>query len=76
MVYRIINSYLRFTLANVNTTTHEQLDVVSELKGHDFKIVRYCAERGKVTDLSQLDEVPGMAGKADSGRSALTVGDA
>ncbi|WP_348979564.1 helix-hairpin-helix domain-containing protein [Sphingomonas sp. VNH70] len=64
------------SLGNVNTATAEQLDAVPELKGHGFEIVRYREERGKFTDLRQLDEVPGMAGKADGGRSALTVGDA
>lgn len=64
------------SLVNVNTATAEQLDAVPELKGHGFEIVRYREERGKFTDLRQLDEVPGMAGKADGGRSALTVGHA
>ncbi|WP_242120137.1 ComEA family DNA-binding protein [Sphingomonas lacusdianchii] len=64
------------SLVNVNTATAEQLDGVPELKGHGFEIVRYREERGKFTDLRQLDEVPGMAGKADGGRSTLTVGDA
>jgi len=35
----------------VNTATDEQLDVVPELKGHGFEIVRYRAERGKFTGL-------------------------
>lgn len=64
------------SLVNVNTATAEQLDAVPEVKGHGFEIVRYRKERGKFTDLRQLDEVPGLAGKADGGSSALTVGDA
>lgn len=62
-------------LVNVNTATAEELDAVPVLKGHGFEIVRYREERGTFTDLRQLDEVPGLTGKADGGRSALTVGD-
>lgn len=62
-------------LVNVNTATAEELDAVPGLRGHGFEIVRYREERGTFTDLRQLDEVPGLAGKADGGRSALTVGD-
>lgn len=62
-------------LVNVNTATAEELDAVRVLKGHGFEIVRYREERGTFTDLRQLDEVPGLTGKADRGRSALTVGD-
>ncbi|KQN73036.1 helix-hairpin-helix domain-containing protein [Sphingomonas sp. Leaf62] len=62
-------------LVNVNTATAEELDAVPALKGHGFEIVRYREERGTFTDLRQLDEVPGLTGKADGGRSALTVGD-
>lgn len=61
---------------NINTATAEELDAVPALKGHGFEIVRYRGERGRFTDLRQLDEVPGLTGKADDGRSALTVGDA
>lgn len=63
-------------LVNVNTATAEQLDAVPALQGHGFEIVRYREERGAFTDLRQLDEVPGLAGKADGARSALTVNDA
>lgn len=61
-------------LVNINTATAAELDVVPELKGHGFKIVRYRKERGQFTYLRQLDEVPGLAGKTDGDRSALTVG--
>lgn len=60
---------------NVNTASAEQLDAVPGLEGHGFEIVRYRGERGRFTDLRQLDEVPGLAGKADDGRASLTVGD-
>jgi competence protein ComEA len=58
---------------NVNTATVEELDAVPGLQGHGFEIVRYREERGRFTDLRQLDEVPGLAGKADGSRAALTV---
>lgn len=61
-------------LVNINTATAAELDAVPELKGHGFEIVRYRKERGQFTHLRQLDEVPGLAGEADGGRSALTVG--
>ena len=61
---------------NVNTAAATDLDAVPALQGHGFEIVRYRDERGGFTDLRQLDEVPGLAGKVDGGSAALTVGDA
>jgi competence protein ComEA len=63
------------SLVNVNTASADDLDAVPGLEGHGFEIVRYRGERGRFTDLRQLDEVPGLAGKADDGRASLTVGD-
>lgn len=60
---------------NINVASAAELDAVPALKGHGFEIARYREERGRFTDLRQLDEVPGMVGKADGARSALTVGD-
>ena len=62
------------TEINVNTATAEELDAVPGLKGHGFEIVRYRGERGSFTDLRQLDEVPGLAGKVDGSAAALKVG--
>lgn len=59
---------------DVNTATADQLDAVPGLQGHGFEIVRYREERGRFTDLRQLDEVPGLTGKADESRASLTVG--
>ena len=56
---------------DVNTADAETLDGVAALQGHGFEIVRYREERGRFTDLRQLDEVPGMAGVLDD---AATVG--
>ena len=61
---------------DINTATAAELDAVSALKGHGFEIVRYREERGGFTDFRQLDEVPGLTGKADGIAAALTVGDA
>jgi competence protein ComEA len=61
---------------NVNTATADELDAVPGLQGHGFEIVRYRGERGRFTDLRQLDEVPGLAGKVDGRRVALSVGEA
>lgn len=60
---------------NVNTATADELDAVPGLQGHGFEIVRYREDRGGFSDLRQLDEVPGLMGKADGSRAALTVGD-
>lgn len=46
----------------------------SRLKGHGFEIVRYRGERGTFTDLRQLEEVPGLAGKTDGLETALRIG--
>jgi competence protein ComEA len=60
---------------DINTATAAELDGVSALKGHGFEIVRYRQERGGFSDLRQLDEVPGLTGKADGLGASLTVGD-
>lgn len=60
---------------NVNTASAEQLDAISGLSGHGFEIVRYRGERGSFTDLRQLEEVPGLAGKVDGINAALTIDD-
>ena len=61
---------------DINKATAEELDAIPALKGHGFEIVRYREERGGFTDLRQLDEVPGMVGKADGLSAALTIGTA
>ena len=61
---------------DINTATAEDLDAVPGLAGHGFEIVRYRGERGRFTDLRQLDEVPGLTGKADDAKASLTVGGA
>ena len=59
---------------NVNTASREDLDRVDGLSGHGFEIVRYREERGHFTELRQLDEVPGLAGKiGEATRSSLEV---
>jgi competence protein ComEA len=61
---------------NVNTASADELDAVPGLQGHGFEIVRYRGERGRFTDLRQLEEVPGMAGKVEGARARLSVGGA
>jgi competence protein ComEA len=60
-------------LVDVNTATAQELDAVPGLKGHGFEIVRTRDERGGFTELRQLEEVPGLAGKIDEARTALTL---
>jgi competence protein ComEA len=59
---------------DINTATAEELDTLPALKGHGYEIVRYRAERGGFTAMRQLDEVPGLTGKADNLDGALRVG--
>jgi competence protein ComEA len=61
------------TTININTASAADLDAVPALSGHGFEIVRYREERGGFTDLRQLDEVPGLSGKADGASAHLTV---
>ncbi len=59
---------------DINAASAEELDSVAPLSGHGFEIVRYREERGRFTELRQLDEVPGLAGKLDdAARAQLTV---
>jgi competence protein ComEA len=62
-------------MTNVNSATAAELDAIDALKGHGFEIVRYREERGRFTDLRQLDEVPGLTGKADGAKGELTIGE-
>jgi competence protein ComEA len=59
---------------DVNTADQAAFDAFPPLAGHGYEIVRYREERGRFTELRQLDEVPGLAGKLDdAGRAQLKV---
>lgn len=60
-------------MIDLNTTTADDLDQVPALKGHGFEIVRYREERGRFTSLRQLNEVPGLAGKANDIDAVVTI---
>lgn len=60
---------------DINTASVQELDTLPELKGHGYEIVRYREERGGFTELRQLDEVPGLTGKADNLDDVLRVGE-
>jgi competence protein ComEA len=60
---------------DLNTATADELDRVPGLAGHGFTIVRYREERGRFTDLRQLDEVPGLAQKTDGSIGHLSIDD-
>ena len=60
-------------MIDLNRATAAELDSVPQLKGHGFEIVRYCEERHGFTDLRQLDEVPGLAGKWDGAEALITI---
>jgi len=60
---------------DVNSASKEELDHVDGLEGHGHEIVRYRGERGRFSDLRQLEEVPGLAGKlTDAIRARLSIG--
>ena len=59
---------------NINTADQATLDAVPALAGHGYEIVRYREDRGKFTELRQLEEVPGLAGKLDDAdRAGLSL---
>jgi len=58
---------------DLNTATAQDLDSIDGLRGHGFEIVRYREQRGRFTDLRQLDEVPGLAGKTDGVGAHISV---
>jgi competence protein ComEA len=58
---------------DLNTAAADELDAVPGLRGHGPEIVRYREERGRFTDLRQLDEVPGLTGKADEAKAHLSL---
>lgn len=60
-------------MIDLNTATADELDKVDALKGHGYEIVRYREERGRFTELRQLDEVPGLAQKWDAARNELSI---
>ena len=61
-------------MIDLNTATAAELDTVAELKGHGPEIVRYREERGRFTEVRQLEEVPGLAGKWDGAEAELRIG--
>lgn len=60
-------------MIDLNTASAEDLDGIDLLRGHGFEIVRYRQERGRFTDLRQLDEVPGLSGKTSGIEKYITV---
>ena len=61
-------------MIDLNTATAAELDAVPQLKGHGFEIVRTREDRGRFTEMRQLDEVPGLTGKWDGAETAVRIG--
>lgn len=61
-------------MIDINTASADEIDAVPQLKGHGFEIVRYREERGRFEAVRQLEEVPGMAGKAAGPEDAIRFG--
>ena len=70
-----VNFPRRFTqkLIDLNSATAEELNRLPQLSGHGFEIVRYREERGGFSEVRQLEEVPGLAGKWGGAGSQLRV---
>ncbi|MET1754216.1 helix-hairpin-helix domain-containing protein [Novosphingobium sp. RD2P27] len=58
---------------DVNAARAAELHVVRSLTG--TKNARYGEQRGGLSELRRLEEVPGHAGKIDGARTALTAGE-
>ena len=61
-------------MLDINAASAEEIDAVPQLKGHGYEIVRYREERGRFSEARQLEEVPGMAGKAAGLEGAIRFG--
>ncbi len=61
-------------MINLNSATAAELDAVTQLRGHGFEIVRYRDERGGFSNMRQLEEVPGLAGKWNGAEAVVSVG--
>lgn len=61
-------------MIDINTASADEIDAVPQLSGHGFEIVRYREERGRFEAIRQLEEVPGMAGKAAGLEDAIRFG--
>ena len=60
---------------DINSADKDAFDAIENLKGHGYEIVRYRDERGRFTEVEQLDEVPGLTGKvSEATYSQLSVG--
>lgn len=60
-------------MIDLNIASAADLDAVPELQGHGFEIVRYRDERGRFSEVRQLEEVPGLAGKWRGAEASLHV---
>ena len=60
-------------MLDLNAATAAELDALPQLKGHSYEIVRYREERGRFTEVRQLEEVPGLVGKWDGARAELSL---
>lgn len=60
-------------MIDLNLATADELDTVDQLRGHGFEIVRYREARGRFEAVSQLEEVPGLAGKWDGAEDQVSV---
>lgn len=60
-------------MISLKTATAAELDAIPALRGHGSEIVRCREERGGFSSLRQLNEVPGLAGKADNLEDVLGV---
>ena len=60
-------------MIDLNSATAAELNALPQVKGHGFEIARYREERGRFTEVRQLEEVPGLAGKWDGAEAGLRL---
>ena len=61
-------------MMDLNTATAEELNTIEVLRGHGFEIVSYRDDRGRFSEVKQLEEVPGLAGKWSGAEASLRIG--
>jgi competence protein ComEA len=63
-----------FKMLDINSVPAEEIDGVAALKSHGYEIARYRAERGGFSELRQIEEVPGLAGKTAGIEEFVRIG--
>ena len=60
-------------MIDLNAATADELDVVPQLSGHRHELSRSREERGRIDEVRQLEEVPGLAGKLGGTQTRVEI---